>query len=56
MAAERVDLPQAASSQEASELDRLKLEIAHLHKQLAEVKRVDEQELDKLWQLAGEQF
>ena len=56
MAAGCVELPRDAVRQEASELDRLKLEVAHLHRQLAEVKSVDEQELDKLWQLAGEQL
>lgn len=55
MAVGCVEQPHHAASQEASEVDRLKLEVAQLHKQLAEVKRVDEQELDKLWQLAGEQ-
>ena len=40
--------------QAASELQRLRQEVAQLQSQLLEVKRVDEQELDKLWQLAGE--
>ena len=32
---------------------RLRRELDKLHQQLAEVKHVDDQELDKLWLLAG---
>ncbi|KAK9821683.1 hypothetical protein WJX74_007910 [Apatococcus lobatus] len=46
---------QTITSQEASELHRLRQEVTSLQSQLVEVKRVDDQELDKLWQLAESQ-
>ncbi len=43
----------ASELKEESELSLLRKEAAQLRTQLAEVKRVDDQELDKLWRLAG---
>lgn len=41
------------ASEGDSELIQLRRETAQLRNQLAEVKRVDDQELEKLWRLAG---
>ncbi|KAK9866968.1 hypothetical protein WJX84_006061 [Apatococcus fuscideae] len=45
----------ASELKEESELSLLRKEAAQLRTQLAEVKRVDDQELDKLWRLAESQ-
>ena len=41
---------------EEDELALVRREAAHLKAQLAEVKRVDDLELDKLWRLAGMRY
>ena len=46
-----MDLLQDAEG--SSEVLQLRREAAQLRSQLAEVKRVDDQELEKLWRLAG---
>ena len=46
-----MDLLQDAEG--GSEVLQLRKEAAQLRSQLAEVKRVDDQELEKLWRLAG---